>query len=61
LGYEGKLMKKGLKNRALKKQKKDDRRGRKNLISTSVDQDREFENKPKAHNPIYNSEGIQQI
>ena len=57
LGYKDKLLKKGLKNRALKKQKKDDRRGRKNLISTSVDHDREFENKPKPQKPIYNSEG----
>lgn len=57
LGYKDKLLKKGLKNRALKKQKKDDRRGRKNLISTSVDHDREFENKPKPLKPIYNSEG----
>jgi len=57
LGYKDKLLKKGLKNRALKKQKKDDRREKKNLISTSVDDDREFENKPKPQKPIYNSEG----
>jgi len=57
LGYKDKLLKKGLKNRALKKQKKDDRRGKKNLISTSVDDDREFESKPKPQKPIYNSEG----
>lgn len=57
MGYKDKLLKKGLKNRALKKQKKDDRREKKNLISTSVDDDREFENKPKPQKPIYNSEG----
>lgn len=51
------MLKKGLKNRVLKKQKKDERKGRKNLIKTGPDYSAQFENKPKPSKPIYNSEG----
>lgn len=51
------MLKKGLKNRVLKRQKKDERRGRKNLIKTEPDYSTQFENKPKPLKPIYNSEG----
>jgi hypothetical protein len=57
LGYKDKLLKKGLKNRVVKKQKKDERKGRKNLIRTETDYGLEFRNKPKPLKPIYNSEG----
>lgn len=57
MGYKDKLLKKGLKNRAIKKQKKDERRGKKNVIRTGGDHDTEFENKPKPLKRVYNSEG----
>lgn len=57
MGYKDKLLKKGLKNRVLKKQKKDERKGRKNFIRKEPDYGTQFENKPKPLKPIYNSEG----
>ncbi|PNF21877.1 hypothetical protein B7P43_G04401 [Cryptotermes secundus] len=57
LGYRDKLLKKGLKNKVIKKQKKDERKGRKNLSRTKPDYGSEFVNRPKPLKPIYNSEG----
>lgn len=57
LGYRDKLLKKGLKNKVIKKQKKDERKGRKNLNRTKTDYGSEFGNRPKPLKPIYNSEG----
>jgi hypothetical protein len=50
-------LKKNLKNRVLKKQKKEERKGRKNLLRTGQDYGTQFDNKPKPLKPIYNSEG----
>lgn len=57
LGYKDKLLKKGLKNRVIKKQRRDERKGRKNLSRAEADYGTEFGNKPKPLKPIYNSEG----
>lgn len=57
MGYKDKLLKKGLKNRVIKKQKRDERKGRKNLSRTEPDYGSEFGNRPKPLKPIYNSEG----
>lgn len=55
LGYKDKLVKKGLKNRALKKKKKDERKLKKSLIKTGAAYTPDI--KQKSHKPIYNSEG----
>jgi hypothetical protein len=57
LAYKDKLLKKGLKNRVIKKQKKDERKGKRKLSRTEADYGTEFENKRKPFKPIYNSEG----
>jgi hypothetical protein len=57
LGYKDKLLKKSLKNRVLKRQKRDEQKGRKNSVKTETDCGTQFENKPKPLKPIYNSEG----
>ncbi|PSN35561.1 hypothetical protein C0J52_12495 [Blattella germanica] len=57
LDYKEKLLKKGLKNRMIKKKKKDERKFKKSLIKTGQNYVMQNDAKPKSQKPVYNSEG----